>query len=299
MYIHAYLVYEVATSVGDVQQQQRRGPACSPPERPSPTANAQKSSENVQTSSQQVRKKPIPPARPSMVDSDTARENKKKEVHQKYAKIREQILRKQGVDTSSPPGQSRGGLGAKADMMSPQGGLKKQPQLMECQQPPDLPTQGGDGKVSSPSTAPCSKPPKGFESHSRPSCYVEVEPDFEIIVEPVPNQISQGDADDNMWMKVKYPTRIDSTEQSSSSSNLAGSDYYSNLSELQLDVVSEGSGSDSMCRRQRRSFSEQEDRKIIRASTVSRCMFVFEIYVCIPNEECTLCTISTIQNLQL
>ncbi len=95
-------------------------------------------------------------------------------------------------------------------------------------------------------------------------------------MEPVPNRISQNDGDNNMWMKVKYPTmpkRVDSTRRSSSSSNLTGSDYYSNLAELQLDVhggvVSEGSGSDSLGRR-RHSFSEGEDRMIIRASAASR-----------------------------
>ncbi len=118
------------------------------------------------------------------------------------------------------------------------------------------------------------KPPPAYKLRHRPS-YTEVEPDLEIRVEPISLRVSQAEGD-NIWMRVKYPTMPKkgdsvSTRRSSDSSNQASSDYYSNLAELQLDVQlnSEGSGSESLGRR-RHSFSEGDDKLIIRASTASR-----------------------------
>lgn len=181
---------------------------------------------------------PNQPPKPSlaMKPSDIMRENKKMELHLKYSKIRDEKLKKEAA-----AGASGGGAEAKGSVAN------KRPRR------PD--------------------PPHGHKPRYRPS-YTEVEPDFEIRVEPLSNRLSQTD-NDNMWMRVKYPTmpkRVDSLGQkSSSSSNLTGSEYYSNLAEMQLDVAgpSDGSGSESLGRR-RHSFSEGDDKMIIRARTQSR-----------------------------
>lgn len=214
-------------------------------------------------------KKPAPPTRPSeqaqkpkpvTKPSDVAREHKKQELHQKYSKIRDEILRKQGL-LDSPSSTRAKGLASPTTGASPH--VKERAHR-----------QHGAGDYKEEVKAHIRpKPPKGHKHRSRPS-YAEVEPDFEIRVEPVPNRISQSDADNTEWMRVKYPTMPKKGEsRSSSSSNITSSDYYSNLAELQLEPsgggATEGSGSDSMGRR-RHSFSEGEERMIIRASTSSR-----------------------------
>ena len=192
------------------------------------------------------------------------REQKKLELHQKYSKIREELVRKQDSPGDTPGGKHSpvgvAGLG-KHSPGGVAGPRKHSPVGVAGSDRGEKPTQRTG--------------PKGNKLRSRPS-YAEVEPDFEIIVEPVPNRMSQPDAD-NIWMRVKYPMapkKVDSIgRRSSSSSNLTNSDYYSNLAELQLEdeggVASEGSGVDSLGRR-RHSFTEGEDRLVIRASTASR-----------------------------
>lgn len=255
-----------------------------------------RSTEPAKTPEQSTRAPPPPMARsteqgkrpppPHVVRStEMLRENKKLELHQKYSKIREEILRKQGQADPSSKAQADPSSKGQADPSS-KGQVTPYPNPFELVRGRDkaLP-YGAGGKHSPPSKRKAETPsptgnkilskptPKGRRHlHPQPS-YSEVEPDFEIIVEPVPNRISQTDADSNIWMQVKYPTmpkRGDSMGQrSSSSSNLTGSDYYSNLAELQVDVAGEGSGSDSLGRR-RHSFSEGEERIIIRSSTESR-----------------------------
>ena len=170
---------------------------------------------------------PLRPNLPSQ-SSDVLRENKKLILHQKYSKIREELMKKQGLVDEAD----------KDDVKK-----KERP-----------------------------KPPQGHKIRSRPS-YDEVEPDLEIRVEPL--SLGNQREEDDFWVKVKYPTIPRNEEnigrRSTSSSNLTSSDYYSNLAELQLDaqVASEGSGSDSMGRR-RHSFSEGDDKLIIRATSVNR-----------------------------
>ena len=112
----------------------------------------------------------------------------------------------------------------------------------------------------------------------RPS-YAEINPDQEIQVEPVTPRMSATDND--MWVKVRYnsgPPHHDSLgRRSSSSSNLSntitsntGSDYYSNLAEIAINVQSAGSTGGSSGQR-RHSFTEGEENKlIIKASAANR-----------------------------
>ena len=112
----------------------------------------------------------------------------------------------------------------------------------------------------------------------RPS-YTEVDPEQEIKVEPLPLRMSATDND--MWVKVKYNSRHlhqDSLgRRSSSSSNLtntmnsaSGSDYYSNLAELNIDPPGSSSTGGSSSQR-RHSFTEGEENKlIIKASAANR-----------------------------
>ena len=220
--------------------------------------------------------KPIPPTKPTehaqkpalaSKPSDIAREHKKQELHQKYSKIREELIRKQG-HSDAPVSKGAANISGSSQaagagpVAKDRPAQRKKPEYKENVKAHVRP-----------------KPPKGHKLRSRPS-YAEVEPNFEITVEPVPNRVSQTDSDNTMWMRVKYPTMPKKGEsmgkRSSSSSNItSNSDYYSNLAELQLDPSSggagalEGSGTDSMGRR-RHSFSEGEERMIIRASTGSR-----------------------------
>ena len=112
----------------------------------------------------------------------------------------------------------------------------------------------------------------------RPS-YTEVDPDQEIRVEPLPIRMSATDND--MWVKVKYntagrPPHQDSLgRRSSSSSNLtntmtsaSGSDCYSNLAELMLNVTAPSTPGSSGQRRH--SFTEGDGKLIIKASAANR-----------------------------
>jgi hypothetical protein len=112
----------------------------------------------------------------------------------------------------------------------------------------------------------------------RPS-YTEVDPDQEIRVEPVPIRMSATDND--MWVKVKYntagrPPQQDSLgRRSSSSSNLtntmtsaSGSECYSNLAELMINVSAPSTPGSSSQRRH--SFTEGDGKLIIKASAANR-----------------------------
>ena len=219
--------------------------------RPVPTA---RSAEHVQK-----------PARPT----DKAREEKKLELHQKYSRIREELLRKQGQGTKDEES------GASEQQVQPK--MRKKLPTPERTAANDRPVAAGRKEAGKPHPNHPNHP-KGAKLRYRPS-YTEVEPDFEIRVEPVPNRVSQSDAD--MWMRVKYPTmpkRVDSMgKRSSSSSNLTNSDYYSNLDELQLEgcvASGEAGGSDSLGRR-RHSFTEGEERIIIRTTAEAESRSVF------------------------
>lgn len=215
--------------------------------KPKPTDHSSKPS--PPTRPPELSHKPLPATKPS----DLTREHKKHELHQKYSKIREDIIRKQGQLDVPGSGQARGASPSVPQVKERHmHGVRDHKEEVKAHARP--------------------KPPKGYKQRSRPS-YAEVEPDLEITVEPVPNRVSQADVDNTMWMRVKYPTmpRGESMgKRSSSSSNITSSDNYSNLAELQLDQSTmEGSGSDSLGRR-RHSFSEGEERMIIRASVGSR-----------------------------
>lgn len=191
---------------------------------------------------------------------ELAREIKKLDLHNKYTKIVEEQKRKQLAGAVSPEGVREGNITHTA------AGARDRPKL-PTPTSNHRPTSAGDPKQAN---KPIQRPkPKGHKLRSRPS-YAEVEPDFEITVEPVSNRVSQSDAD-NIWMRVKHPTmprRVDGSIKSSSSSNLTSSDYYSNLAELNLEgnvgAASEGSGCDSLGRR-RHSFSEGEDKVAYRS----------------------------------
>lgn len=120
--------------------------------------------------------------------------------------------------------------------------------------------------------------PANAKPRHRPS-YTEVDPDQEISVEPLPIRMSATDND--MWVKVKYntagrPPHQDSLgRRSSSSSNLtntmtsaSGSDCYSNLAELMINVTASSTPGSSGQRRH--SFTEGDGKLIIKASAANR-----------------------------
>ena len=120
--------------------------------------------------------------------------------------------------------------------------------------------------------------PANAKPRHRPS-YTEVDPDQEIRVEPLPARMSATDND--MWVKVKYntagrPPHQDSLgRRSSSSSNLtntmtsaSGSDCYSNLAELMINVTAPNTPGSSSQRRH--SFTEGDGKLIIKASAANR-----------------------------
>ena len=169
-----------------------------------------------------------------------ARHNKKQELHLKYTKIREQLMQKQASDETRATGGEGDGEG-NSDNQIKRGVSPAQPRTHKKQ------------------------------LQHRPS-YMEVDSDLEITVEPIPNLYGQS----GLWGVVKYPTpkKGDSMGQrSSSSSNLTSSDFYSNLTDLELDIPSdsqhEWSGSDTR-RRRSHSFSEGLDKMVITASRGSR-----------------------------
>jgi hypothetical protein len=182
---------------------------------------------------------------------ELAREIKKLDLHNKYTKIIEEKKRKQGLLAEGAEG------------------------VEHSRERPKIPTPGAaDIKPARKPAEMKPKPPVAHKLRSRTS-YAEVDPDFEITVEPVSNRSSQPDAD--IWMRVKHrtmPKKMDGSVKSSSSSNLTGSDYYSNLAELDLEggvggVAHPASSTDSMERR-RHSISEgQVDRVSIRTGLES------------------------------
>ena len=146
--------------------------------------------------------KPIPPTKPTehaqkpalaSKPSDIAREHKKQELHQKYSKIREELIRKQG-HSDAPVSKGAANISGSSQaagagpVAKDRPAQRKKPEYKENVKAHVRP-----------------KPPKGHKLRSRPS-YAEVEPNFEITVEPVPNRVSQTDSDNTMWMRVKYPT---------------------------------------------------------------------------------------------
>lgn len=96
----------------------------------------------------------------------------------------------------------------------------------------------------------------------RRQSYDEIDPDQEICMERLPVQMSA--TDDDMWVKVKYKNL---GRRSSSSSNLttivSGSDGYSSLAELMINGTTPSS-------QRRHSFTEGDERLIIKASSANR-----------------------------
>ena len=129
-----------------------------------------------------------------------------------------------------------------------------------------------------PKQQPQAPSPVHAKPRHRPS-YTEVDPDQEIRVEPVPIRMSATDND--MWVKVKYntagrqPNQDSLGRRSSSSSNLtntmtsaSGSDCYSNLAELMINVTAPSTPGSSGQRRH--SFTEGDGKLIIKASAANR-----------------------------
>lgn len=172
-----------------------------------------------------------------------ARHNKKHELHLKYTKIREQMMQKQ---VSEETGATGGGGGAEGT-----NGSKVKPRVSLGQPYPNKKLKHG-------------------------TSYAEVDSELEITVEPIDDVHGQSE----LWGLVRYPQprKTDSMGQrSSSSSNLTSSDFYSNLTDLELDPPSEGqqewSGSESR-RRRSHSFSEGLDKMVISVSSGSRSVWL-------------------------
>jgi hypothetical protein len=122
--------------------------------------------------------------------------------------------------------------------------------------------------------------PNAKQKHSQ--SYVEIDPDLDIQPEPLPIQMSST-TDNDMWVKVKYnaadqriqqPDNLRPGKRSSSMSNLtqmmtsaSGSDYYSNLAELMINVTAPSTPGSS-CQR-RHSFTEGDGKLIIKASAAN------------------------------
>ena len=157
-------------------------------------------------------------------------------------------------------------------LLPPTGGRPLSPQRRPLSQvSPEPPKQQHHHQKQ----AQASSPANAKQRH-RPS-YTEVDPDQEIRVEPLPVRMSATDND--MWVKVKYntagrPPHQDSLgRRSSSSSNLtntmtSGSDCYSNLAELMINVTAPNTPGSSGQRRH--SFTEGDGKLIIKASAANR-----------------------------
>ena len=151
--------------------------------------------------------------------------------------------------------------------------------------PPTSPKQKPQQSPSSPESPKQQQPPHPSMSapnakpRHRPS-YAEIDPDQEIKVEPITPRLSATDND--MWVKVKYSSRHfhqDSLgRRSSSSSNLtntmnsaSGSENYSNLAELTIDLpVASGSTSGSSSQRRHSFTGGDENMLVIKASAANR-----------------------------
>ena len=123
---------------------------------------------------------------------------------------------------------------------------------------------------SQPSRTP---PPVNFKRQHDPP-YAEINPDHEIQLEPLPIQISSP-TDSDMWVKVKYPDSLRLGKRSSSTSNLtnamtsaSGSDCYSNLAELAINVTTPSTPGSSG--QSRHSFTEGDGKLITKASAANR-----------------------------
>ncbi len=226
-----------------------------------------------------LRPKPVPAAKPPV---DALRENKKQELHMKYKRIQDEMIRKQEVnDPQNPRGRGRG-----------VGNSKLAPKAIEQHEV----TQRD-------------KPPSIQKVKHRPS-YAEVDPEQEITVEEF-----EGEGEEAaLWGLVRYPgmkkhdskspsgatamanganvaaavaalsnqhhylkqqepqqRSEDSLKRSSSSSDIMTSDFYSNLTDLELnpeDQLSE-SKADSLSKKSH-SFSEGLDKIVISATNGSR-----------------------------
>ena len=114
------------------------------------------------------------------------------------------------------------------------------------------------------------------------SSYTEIDPDQEICLEPLPIQMSAKDND--MWVRVKYknidgrlPHKNSLGRRPSSLSNLtntmtsvSGSDHYSNLADLVINVTAP-LGTPGSSGQRRHSFTEGDDKNLfIKASTANR-----------------------------
>ena len=210
------------------------------------------------------RPKPVPAAKPGV-----QRENKKQELHLKYKKIQDEILRKQEANGAQNAARGHGRGGGAVGGASGRGGAGK----------------GGNGREQKPNLR--GGGPDGSKLKHRPS-YAEVDPDQEITVEEF-----EGEGEEAaLWGLVRYPvakkgkkvivtsvstsavTKEESMgKRSSSSSNLTGSDFYSNLMDLELEPTSQGylePGKTDSLGKKSHSFSEGIDKIVIAATNGSR-----------------------------
>ena len=182
-----------------------------------------------------------------------------------------------GVQQQPPAGASaRAGSPFRVPLLPPVSARPLSPQRRPISQvSPEPPKQQQQQQQQQQPQAPS---PTHAKSRHRPS-YTEVDPDQEIRVEPLPARMSATDND--MWVKVKYntagrqPNQDSLGRRSSSSSNLtntmtsaSGSDCYSNLAELMINVTAPSTPGSSGQRRH--SFTEGDGKLIIKASATNR-----------------------------
>ena len=252
----------------------------SPPNPPPPTSSA--------PSAQSHRSKPPVAARRSREDVFSSNEPSKLKPGSKPAP------RKKPGALAIAKGAGAGGVGGRTEsqqpiaardsspfrnpLLPPTTGRPVSPQrIVLSQASPESPKQlqqqlSQQGQVNPPAS--------NSKLRHRPS-YTEVDPDQEIRVEPVPARASATDND--MWVKVKYntgsraPLQDSLGRKSTSSSNLtntmtsaSGSDCYSNLAELMINVTAPSTP--GLSTQRRHSFTEGDEKMIIKASAANRYM---------------------------
>ena len=241
-------------------------------------------------------KPPVPAAKPMGFDMN--KENKKHELHLKYKKIQDDLIRKQEAAEGQHPrgrGHSKGDVASTTPTSGVGGGVTPRGNGVGLREQKNFPRSGGKQE--------------GGKLKHRPS-YAEVDPEQEITVEEF-----QGEGEEAaLWGLVRYPgakkgakptglgagvgvggavaaaveamsrqqpqpqlqqRREDSLRRSSSSSNLIASDFYSNLTDLELEPASHegqlasGNRADSLGKKSH-SFSEGLDKLVIPASSDNR-----------------------------
>jgi len=248
----------------------------------------------------QPRSKPVPAARP-MIDKN--KENKKQELHLKYKRIQDNLIRKQDAsEGQNPRGHGQSKVGVASTPTSGEGNMSR--------------GNGVDHRKYSNFSKGGGNPDESKLKH-RPS-YAEIDPDRGITVEEFQGEGEEG----ALWGLVRYPgakkgvrpsgpssgmggavaaavaamsmqqqqppkqqqshqqhqhqgKKEDSLRRSSSSSNLTGSDFYSNLTDLELNSASRdnqlapGNKADSLGKKSH-SFSEGLDKLVFPATSNSR-----------------------------